>query len=203
MLFRSRGIWDAAAAGNSYGNMSTYSTGVNSWQGWGISNDFTYMGRNDTDHGLYTTGYGWGWYQGYGGLVGYRTSTTSSSYPHYFTGNIYTDGSVTAASDVRNKKDIQTIENALDKVTQLRGVTYKRIDFEDGDPLWNKTHMGVIAQEVEPIVPEVVIYAKDVDKYSVSYDEFAGLFIEAFKEQQEQINTMKKEIEELKKRLGE
>ena len=62
---------------------------------------------------------------------------------------------------------------------------------------------SVIAQEVEPIVPEVVIYAKDVDKYSVSYDEFAGLFIEAFKEQQEQINTMKKEIEELKKRLGE
>ena len=105
-----RGIWDAAAAGNSYGNMSTYSTGVNSWQGWGISNDFTYMGRNDTDHGLYTTGYGWGWYQGYGGLVGYRTSTTSSSYPHYFTGNIYTDSTVTAASDVRNKKDIQTIE---------------------------------------------------------------------------------------------
>ena len=63
--------------------------------------------------------------------------------------------------------------------------------------------MGLIAQEVEQIVPEVVTYADDVDEYSVEYGNLTALLIEAVKEQNEIINIMRKELDELKKKLGE
>jgi hypothetical protein len=135
--------------------------------------------------------------------MGVNTSTTSASYGMYVSGGIYSTSIITAASDARKKTEIETITNALDKVNQLRGVTYKRTDYEEDDVRNGVTEMGVIAQEVEPIVPEVVTHAKDVDEYSVSYGSFAGLFIEAFKEQTAIINNLKKEIEDLKSKLGE
>lgn len=198
-----RGIWCAEAAGNTYGNYSTYDGGRNGWAGWGIANDFTFMGRDNTDCGIHNTNYTWAFYHTIGGLNGYRTSTTSGSYPHYFEGTIYSTGNVVAYSDERGKKEIKTIENALDKVIQLRGVSYKKSIFEDGDVHANKIHIGVIAQEVEKVVPEVVLYAEDVDKYAVDYGHFAGLFIEAFKDQQILINNLKEEIQKLKDKIGE
>ena len=63
--------------------------------------------------------------------------------------------------------------------------------------------MGLIAQEVLEVVPEVVTYAEDVDEYSVEYGNLTALLIEAVKEQNEVINTMRKELDELKKKLGE
>jgi hypothetical protein len=134
--------------------------------------------------------------------MGVNTSTTSGSYGMYVSGGVYSTGNVVAYSDARKKTEIKTVTNALDKVNQLRGVTYKRIDIEDNANS-DKVEMGVIAQEVEPIVPEVVTYAEDVDEYGVSYGNFAGLFIEAIKEQTIIINNLKKEIEELKSKLGE
>ena len=112
---------------------------------------------------------------------------------------------VYAYSDVRKKKDIVTVDNALNKVLQLRGVYYKRtenpvMNSDDWNP--NQQHLGVIAQEVDPIVPEVVTYNKEHDEYGVSYGNFAGLFIEAFKDMQKQftdeINALKEEIKLLK-----
>jgi hypothetical protein len=100
-------------------------------------------------------------------------------------GNLTMSGDVTAYSDARVKENIATIENALNKVLALRGVSYNRIDSDD-----KKTKIGVIAQETLPIVPEVVNQDND-GMYNVSYGNLAGLFIEAIKEQQ-------KEIEELK-----
>ena len=63
--------------------------------------------------------------------------------------------------------------------------------------------MGLIAQEVEQVIPEVVTYADDVDEYSVEYGNLTALLIEAVKEQNEIINIMRKELDELKKKLGE
>ena len=100
-------------------------------------------------------------------------------------GNMTVAGDVTAYSDARVKENISTIENALSKVLTLRGVSYNRIDSDD-----KKTKIGVIAQEILQIVPEVVNQDND-GMFNVSYGNLAGLFIEAFKEQQ-------KEIEELK-----
>lgn len=100
-------------------------------------------------------------------------------------GNMTVAGDVTAYSDARVKENVTTIENALNKVLALRGVSYNRIDSDD-----KKTKIGVIAQEILQIVPEVVNQDND-GMFNVSYGNLAGLFIEAFKEQQ-------KEIEELK-----
>jgi hypothetical protein len=107
-------------------------------------------------------------------------------------GNMTVAGDVTAYSDARVKTNIKTIENALDKVLNLRGVSYTRTDSED-----NKTKIGVIAQETLPIVPEVVNQDND-GMYNVSYGNFGGLFIEAFKEQQKQIKAQSEQISELK-----
>lgn len=197
------GQWAPECQGSTYGNSSAYGGGRNGWKGFNSGTQFAWMGRDGTDCGLHNQNFTWILYHTIGGLNGYRTSTTSGTYPHYFAGNMYCDSTITAASDVRYKKNVNTIENALEKVLQLRGVTYQRTEYEDTYPLKDKVEMGVIAQEVEEIVPEVVMYAEDVDRYSVAYDQFAGLFIEAFKEQNVIINNLKKEIEALKVKLGE
>ena len=88
------------------------------------------------------------------------------------------NNNVTAFSDERLKSNIQTIESGLSKVEQLRGVTYVRDDIKDGGQ-----QLGVIAQEVEKILPQVVLTAKDEMKTkSVDYGRLTGVLIEAVKE---------------------
>lgn len=98
---------------------------------------------------------------------------------------------ITAYSDRRVKENVETITNALSKVTALRGVSYNRID--DSNKV---TKIGVIAQETQEIVPEVVTLQND-GMLSVSYGNMSGLFIEAFKEQQVQLMQQKAQIDEL------
>jgi hypothetical protein len=126
--------------------------------------------------------------------LGVRTSTTSASYAMYVEGGIYSTGNIVAYSDIRKKTNIVTVDNALNTVAKLRGVYYNRIETNDEKVDPNKRQIGVIAQEVNEVLPEVVTYAKDVDEYGVQYGNMAGLFIEAIKE-------LKAEIEELKQRL--
>jgi hypothetical protein len=99
---------------------------------------------------------------------------------------------VTAYSDARVKTDIININNAVSKVQSINGVTFTRTDKQDG-----RRYAGVIAQEVLDVLPEVVSQDEQ-GMYSVSYGNMAGLFIEAIKEQQVQIESQKSEIEELK-----
>ncbi len=84
---------------------------------------------------------------------------------------------VTAFSDVMLKEEIDTIDNALDRVQGMRGVFFKRKDFA------GSRQTGVIAQEVEPFLPEVVRETKDEKKIkSVAYGNMVGVLIEAIKE---------------------
>ena len=108
-------------------------------------------------------------------------------------GEFTATGNVTAYSDITLKKNIELIPNALDKVLSLRGVTYNRIDIED-----EPRHSGVIAQEVEEVLPEVVMTDEDGIK-SVAYGNMVGLLIEAIKDQQNQINKLKEELEDFKR----
>jgi len=96
-------------------------------------------------------------------------------------------GKVTANSDIKLKKNIRTIENALNKVIQLRGVEF---DYKETD----EHSIGFVAQEVEKIVPELVL---DKDPKSVAYANFVALLVEAVKEQNDIINNLKKRIENL------
>ena len=99
------------------------------------------------------------------------------------TGNFTASGLVSSYSDERLKTNIQTITGALDKVSQLRGVSFDK----EG-----KHEIGVIAQEIQKILPEVVIEGPDEDKtLSVSYGNIVGLLIEAIKELKNEINTLK------------
>ena len=84
------------------------------------------------------------------------------------------NNNVTAFSDERLKDNIETLEDGLDKVEQLRGVTYTRDDREE---------IGVIAQEVEKILPEIVLTANDeMGTKSVDYSRITAVLIEAVKE---------------------
>ena len=97
-----------------------------------------------------------------------------------FNSSVTAGGDVTAFSDMRIKHDIETIEGALAKVSDMRGVYFKRNNGDAGT--------GVIAQEIENILPEVV---KDGEYKSVAYGNMVGILIEAIKE-------LKAEVEKLK-----
>ena len=94
-------------------------------------------------------------------------------------GAITSSGDVTAFSDMNLKSDIRTIPNALDKVSDMRGVYFTK-DGEAGT--------GVIAQEVENILPEVV---KDGEYQSVAYGNMVGILIEAIKELKAEVESLK------------
>lgn len=125
--------------------------------------------------------------------LGIGDSATSSSYKLYVSGSIYATGDVVAYSDCRKKTNIVTINNALETVTKMRGVFYDKIGEEE-----KGRQLGVIAQEVNEVLPEAVTYAKDIDEYGVKYGNMVGLLLEAIKEQQSQIESQKTEISELK-----
>jgi hypothetical protein len=99
----------------------------------------------------------------------------------------------TNLSDIRLKKDIQPLssENNINKITHLNGVRFK---WKDNDSLLN---LGFIAQEVLDIIPETVRYDEDNDIYMMEYTAFIPVLVEAIKEQQKEIVSLKAEIEML------
>jgi hypothetical protein len=113
-----------------------------------------------------------------------NTTTTSANLTFDGT-NLVVGGTVTANSDIKLKENIEVINNALEKVGQIRGVTFTRNDLDDKE----QRHAGVIAQEIEKVLPEVVIENNGIK--SVAYGNLVGLLIEAIKEQQIQINNLK------------
>ena len=110
-----------------------------------------------------------------------------------YTGSFVATGDVTAYSDERLKTNVTTIENALTKVQAMRGVMFDKVDSLSGE---TKHSTGVIAQETESVLPEVV-HNNDTGYKSVAYGNIVGVLIEAIKEQQEQINSLKIEISKL------
>ncbi|MFH2143941.1 MAG: tail fiber domain-containing protein [Bacteroidota bacterium] len=99
-------------------------------------------------------------------------------------------------SDSTAKKDIVTISSALDKIEQLRGVTFKN-NYSDSMSVFNtgETYMGVIAQEIETVVPEVVKTMPD-GKKAVAYQNLVGLLIEGIKEQNQKIEKLETDLAE-------
>jgi hypothetical protein len=99
-------------------------------------------------------------------------------------------------SDIRFKKNVVTLENSLEKVIAMRGVSFNLINSNSGNEMSVK-NIGFIAQELEKVVPEVVVTGSDGFK-SVAYDKITAVLTEAIKEQQQQIDTQRKEIDKLK-----
>lgn len=97
--------------------------------------------------------------------------------------DLQVEGDVTSVSDIRTKENIETIADGLQIVDSLRGVYYNKI----GETV---RKVGVIAQEVETILPEVVKTNEDGMK-SVDYGKMVGVLIEAIKELKAEIRDMK------------
>lgn len=128
--------------------------------------------------------------------IGVMTPTTKL----YVNGDI-TANSIAGTSDVRFKTNIRSVSSALDKIKQLRGVyfNWNQKAFPEKD-FGAQDELGFIAQEVEKIVPEIVIKDKTKDEYrSVKYDKLVALLVEAIKEQQKQIDSLKYKVNKLSK----
>lgn len=93
-------------------------------------------------------------------------------------------GNVTAYSDARLKKNVIQITGALAKLSSVRGVTYERIDLED-----KRRHTGLIAQELQAVLPEAVWPADD-GTLTVAYGNVVGLLVEAIHELQARVQTL-------------
>jgi hypothetical protein len=117
--------------------------------------------------------------------------TTSPAYKLHVEGNvsgisIYASHDIAAFSDITVKKEVKKIENAIEKVKELNGYTYVRTDDETGT-----RRAGVIAQEVQKVLPEVVSANPD-GTLNVAYSNMIALLIEGMKEQQKEIDELKK-----------
>ena len=109
----------------------------------------------------------------------------------YVSGSIRATGSITANSDVRLKKNIERIENALQKVSEISGYTYNTIYDED-------RHAGVIAQEIDKVLPEIVNKGND-GLMGVEYGNISALLIEAIKDLKKDNESLRAIVEGLTK----
>lgn len=96
-------------------------------------------------------------------------------------GSITATADITAYSDLRLKRDVSTVEDALELVDNMRGVWYTMGD---------KDRVGVIAQEIEQVLPQVVVTGDDGYK-SVAYGNIVGVLIEAIKELKREVDRLK------------
>ncbi len=111
------------------------------------------------------------------------------------TGNITATGEVTAYfSDVNLKKDIVEIAGALDKVEAIRGVHYRPNETALGLGIEDKAEVGVIAQEIEAVLPELVVASAFQGYKTVKYDKLTALLIEAVKELSAKVKTLEAQV---------
>lgn len=136
------------------------------------------------------------------GQPGWRLLVDTTSGNLTVTGNAFKPGGGAwgISSDERLKKNISTLEGALDKLLQLRGVSY---EWKEPEKQGNLTgpQMGLIAQEVEAVFPEWI--GVDADGYqTLSIRGFEALVVEALKELKAENEALKKRCEELERQLA-
>lgn len=117
-----------------------------------------------------------------------RDGTTSRFTFARSTGTFTATGDINSSSDMRLKTNIKTLTNSLEKVLSMRGVEYDRID------LGGKHQIGVIAQEIEKIAPDLVSEDENGFK-SVSYGNITALLIEAVKELSAKVKELESKIQ--------
>ena len=124
-------------------------------------------------------------------------SGSSPSFHHVSaSGDVVAAGDVVAyyTSDIRLKDNVEVIKGSLDKIDGIRGVEF---DWNEEAPGWARERghdIGVIAQEVQKVVPEIVVERKN-GYLGVDYKRLVPLLIESVKE-------LKQEVEDLKKKVN-
>ena len=182
-------IGQGATGMGDYGTMTTGSTdGKGGYEGYAIANRFVFMSSSATLCGIYNDSNN-EWCAQFrqnaevrlyhNGVEKFRTRSDGCQSNAFF-----------YSSDERLKENIVTIDDSINKIKQLRGVEY---DWKKS----GKRDIGVIAQEVEKVIPEVVSKVEDKDEYVVEYGHMVGLLIEGIKEQQKEIDELKTLVKQL------
>ena len=142
---------------------------------------FSKIEYNSTQNALVMQGYGSNLNQ-----IEFRSPTATIFDFDMSTGEFTASGDISANSDQRLKDNIETVTNALEKVDSLRGVFFEMKE----NP--GKRKLGLIAQEVEEVLPEVVKTAKDGEQIkSVAYANIVGLLVQAIKELKIEVDDLK------------
>jgi len=115
-----------------------------------------------------------------------------------FDGSVCVQGTLTTPSDERLKQNVATLTGVLSKIEQLRGV---RFEFRDQQKYATGPQIGVIAQELQKVFPELVIQGAD-GYLAVNYSQLTGVLIQAVKEQQQEIDLLKAQMQQVMKKLG-
>ena len=139
----------------------------------------------------------------FGGNVLVGSTSDNGAAKMQITGNFTATGEVTAYYSDERLKDFEgTIPDALDKVKKLNGYLYKENNVARSLGYDNPNRQaGVSAQEVQAVLPEVVVPSPVDSQYlTVKYDKLVPLLIEAIKEQQDQIEALTQTVNELKNR---
>jgi hypothetical protein len=121
--------------------------------------------------------------------------TTIPSYKLEVNGSVAGVGAYNALSDARYKKDIMPINNALDKILSLRGITYNWDKTNTDMNLDDSNHIGLLAQEVELVLPQVVSTANNLNQTkSITYTDIIPVLIESIKELKAELDQLKQKI---------
>ena len=180
-----------------YGSVQVNGSGAANWEGYSIDGRAVFMHDGGTSTGIYNdVDNEWLFYGVHNGST-YMYHNNSNKIEAtaggaQINGSLTATGNVTAYSDARLKTNVNTINDALGIVGKLRGVSF---DWKES----GKHSIGVIAQEVEKVLPEVVLESTATDPETgeettvktVDYGKIVGVLINA-------INELKAEVDELK-----
>lgn len=120
-----------------------------------------------------------------GGNIGFLTSGGAWAFQCDNSGNVVAAGNVSAYSDRRTKKAIRPIKGGIKKLRKLEGVTY--VDKESGEE-----RMGLIAQNVQQVMPQAVTKLKDKrGTLALAYGNLGGLYVEAIKDVDDEVQELK------------
>lgn len=185
-----------AVTHGSYGSLSV-SGSLNGYAGIAFPAVAATLMMNQGASGFYFNNNTWGMYcNNTGGVLaqvyydisntGYYLDPHSTGTSLNVAGSIIAAGNVTAYSDIRIKANVETIPSALDKLDQIRGVTYTRTDLDNKE----QRYAGVIAQEIEAVLPEAVRDLGNIK--AVDYNATIALLIQAVKELRDEVEALRK-----------
>jgi hypothetical protein len=157
------------------GNNTTWGTARRIWH----AGDFT-----STNISNWSTAYGWGNHADYGY---WNTDSVDAknvkSAEVVFAGNVTVEGTFTESSSIRFKENITPLDPALDKVNQLEAVSYNKIGADDRE-------IGLIAEDVAELFPEVVTYNEDGQPQGIQYQRLSVILLKAVQELTERVNKL-------------
>jgi endosialidase-like protein len=109
-------------------------------------------------------------------------------------GNLTIAGSLSQNSDIRLKEEVEPLEGVLDRVLELVPIRYR---FREGTGHPRERKVGLSAQAVEPLFPELVMGGAD-GYLAVAYADLSAVLVRAIQEQQQQIEALRKELADLR-----